>query len=204
MIDINQTDTVTTRHTIDGRFVLFTSADVQSDWLLPWWGVTCDIGGDGFGLLVRLDNFSAPQGWTARQLLAVIHARALATAKLSDTAITAEVIAAIELAAKCNWGMGAESPVSFSTGDEPSAFPWVVARQGAFKIPLCSDLESLGDGITPEQLLIILDQLFHDAARARPQRGLFEARHHIAAALRAEACRVAEARTAKNRPADAD
>jgi hypothetical protein len=70
MIDINDTDIVVTRRASDGRFVIFASTDVKPDWPLRWRTVVADTGGDGFGFLVRLDKDAAPEGWTARQLLA--------------------------------------------------------------------------------------------------------------------------------------
>ncbi len=54
--------------------------------------------------------------------------------------------------------------------------------------------ESLGEGVTPEQLLIVLDQLLRDAAQATYAPGLRQAHSHVAVALRAEARRLGAVR----------
>ena len=76
---------------------------------------------------------------------------------------------------------------------EPSEVPTVsltdALRRG--DDPLCPDRASRGEGVTPEQLLIVLDQLLHDAARAMPPvRDLWAARRHVASALAAERRRL--------------
>jgi hypothetical protein len=51
------------------------------------------------------------------------------------------------------------------------------------------------EGVTPEQILIVLDQLWNDAARAIPYLpGLWQCRGHVSAALAAEARRLAAVR----------
>jgi hypothetical protein len=199
MIDINDADIVATRHTADGRFVIFTSTDVQPGWPLRWWTAVADTGGDGFGIPVRLDGAAAPAGWTARQLLAVTRARMLAESERQSRAITAAAIASLDLATAAGWGrvepVARDDPVAFATGDGASPYAWTVARCGELHLPLCPDPESRGEGVTPEQLLIILDQLLHDACCAFPQaRPLWACRRHVAAALKAEARRVAATR----------
>ena len=199
MIDIDQKDIVATRQTSDGRFVIFTATDVRPSWPVRWWGAVADTGGDGFGLLVRLDGLSAPDGWTARQLLAVAQARMAAEAARRPATATAAAIAHLDLASssfKEPTGQTApDAPVTFEPGDGPSIYPWTVARRGEFRLPLCPDPASLGEGITPEQLLIVLDQLLHDGARAFSfARGLWVCRRHVAAALEAETRRAAAVR----------
>ena len=191
MIDINEADVVITRRTSTGRTVLFTSTDVQPGWPLRWWGVIADTGGDGFGLLVRRDEGAAPEGWTARQLLAVARARMAAENRRHSSPATAAAIAHLDLAG-AGRRVARDDPVTFEPGGEPSPYPWTVARCGEFHLPLCPDPEGLEEGITPEQLLIILDQLLHDATGAFPHaRELWARRRHVAAALAAEVRRLA-------------
>jgi hypothetical protein len=80
-------------------------------------------------------------------------------------------------------------------GGPASPYPWTVATQAGFDLPLCPDPESRDEGVTPEQLLIVLDQLTHDAARAIPYLpALWQCRGHVKAALSAEARRLAAVR----------
>lgn len=195
MIDINEADIVVTRHTTGGRAVLFTSTDVQPGWPIRWWGVVADTGGDGFGLLVRLDANAAPEGWTVRQLLAVARARTAAEwhrrPSVATTAAVARLDDAIADYRDLAGRLARDDPVTFAQGSEPSPYPWTVARYGDFHLPLCPDPEGLEEGITPEQLLIVLDQLLRDATEAYPHaRGLWTCRRHVAAALAAEVGRA--------------
>ncbi len=200
MIPVRDGDVVVSRATSDGRFVLFTSTDVMPGWPLPWWGVVADTGGDGFGLLVRLDEDSAPAGWTARQLLLVVRSRLASEAARHALVITGDAVAALDRAAACRWeieppGTAADAALAFITVDDASPYPWTVAICQEFALALCSDPESRGEGVTPEQLLIVLDQLLRDAARARPHvRAVWEAGRHIAAALAAEVRRLGAVR----------
>jgi hypothetical protein len=195
MIDVNESDIVIARRTSRGRTVLFTSTDVLPDWPIRWWGVIADTGGDGFGLLVRLHTSAAPEGWTARQLLAVAQARMAAENQRRPSAASVAAIAHLDLAStRCRHSarrLARDDPVAFELGGEPSPYPWTVARCGEFHLPLCPDAAGLEEGITPEQLLIILDQLLHDATRAFPQaRDVWACRRHIATALAAEVRRA--------------
>ena len=196
MIPVRDEDIVVSRRTGDGRFVLFTSTDVQPGWPLPWWGVVADTGGDGFGLLVRLDDAAAPTGWTGRQLLHVVRHRLAEEAGRGQGGPAAASVEALDLAAACRWeraGPGAkgDAGVTFRPGAGPTAYAWTTAACGPFELPLCPDPAGREEGVTPEQLLIILDQLLHDAARALPHmRDLWAARRHVAAALAAEVRRL--------------
>lgn len=88
MIDIRPGDVAAQRTASNGRFVIFTTTDVRPGWPLAWWGVVLDTGGDGFGMLVRLDATAAPAGWTARQLIEVALARAVEEAVLTANPTT--------------------------------------------------------------------------------------------------------------------
>ena len=205
MIDVSEDDIVVTRRTADSRFVIFTSTDVRPEWPLRWWGVVADTGGDGFGFLVRLDGDAAPHGWTARQLLAVARHRMAAEGELHPSAETAAAIAQLDLATASLGELGGraarDDPVTFASGGEPSPYGWTVARCGGFNLPLCPDPESLGEGVTPEQLLIVLDQLMHDAVRAFPHAlGIWACRRRVAAALATEIRRATAARHSQQPP----
>ncbi len=205
MIDIDKKDIIATRRTSDGRFVIFTGTDVRPSWPLRWWGAVADTGGDGFGLLARLDGLSAPDGWTARQLLAVAQARMAAEGERHPSTAAAEAVAHLELAAAAfrepTGQMAPDAPVVFEPGDEASPYGWTVARCGAFRLQLCPDPEGQGEGVTPQQVLIVLDQLLHDGARAFSfARGLWVCRSHVAAALAAEVRRLEAVRANAPQP----
>jgi hypothetical protein len=70
-----------------------------------------------------------------------------------------------------------------------------VARCGPFALPLCPDPESRGEGITPEQLLIILDQMLLEWSGKAPYlRRVWTMRKAVKYALVAEVARVQAAR----------
>jgi hypothetical protein len=200
VIAVRDEDVVLTRHTADGRFLLFTSTDVRTEWFLPWWGVVVDTGADGYGMLVRLDEHAAPAGWTAQQLLLVARRRLAAECERLPSPEVRDAVAALDRAASVmterisapsdgNWG------VAFRQGGTPSPYPWCVAGHSGFDIPLCPDPESRDEGVSPEQLLVALDQLLHDAARALPYRAdVWQARGHVTAALAAEVRRLSAIR----------
>lgn len=198
MLDVNNAAVLIDRRTFGrpGRFVLFTATDVQPSWPIPWWGVIADTGGDGHGLLVRLDAGVAPAGWTARQLLTVVTARMAEEDQRRPTEATHAALvhlgyAAVALRRPAHQD---DEPVTFEPGSEPSPYVWTVARCGEFHLPLCPDPEGMDEGITPEQLLIILDQLMLSATQCRVRslvRDYWVCRRHVAAALAAEVRRCA-------------
>lgn len=200
MIDVSDDDIVVQRRASDGRFLLFTSTDLPESCPIPWWGAVIDTGGDGHGMLVRLDERSGPEGWTALDLLAVVHARALAEDARRPGVLAGEVArhAAAAIAVETERsGAAWPSAVAFRQDGRASPYAWTVAALGPFELPLCPDPESIDEGVTPEQLLIVLDQLLTDAGRAFPrQRRLGDCRRHVAAALVAEIGRVAAVRRA--------
>jgi len=58
--------------------------------------------------------------------------------------------------------------VGFEPSGLASPYAWGVARCGPFALPLYPDPESRGEGITPEQLLITLDQMLLEWSRTAP------------------------------------
>ena len=85
--------------------------------------------------------------------------------------------------------------VGFEPGDPASPYAWSVARCGSFALPLCPDPESCGEGITPEQLLITLDQMLLEWSRTAPYiQRVWTLRRAVKGALAAEVERVRAAR----------
>lgn len=197
MIDIDDSDIVATRHATDGRFVLFSAAGVLPGWPLRFWGVIADTGSDGHGLLVRLDAMLACDGWTVPQLLAIVHARLVAEqARFADVA-TAAAIAGLDraLAVYADVPAALLPAVSFEPGDQPSPYRWTIARCGPFTLPLCPDPESCGEGVTPEQVLLILDQMLLEWSQQAPYlRRVWTLRQAVRDALAAELVRIATVR----------
>jgi hypothetical protein len=187
MILVRNEDLVAERRTGDGRFVLFSSAGFQPHWPLRWWCAVCDTGADGFGLLVRLDESAAPAGWTAQQLLEVARRRLAAEGERLPMLATRQAVEALDKALVTMGRISAPSdnpaPLSFRSRGAASPYPWTLAGQGGFDL-------------APEQVLIVLDQLLHDAAAApgRYAPALWQARGCVAAALSAEARRLAAVR----------
>jgi hypothetical protein len=200
MIDIRKEDVILTRTATDGRFVIFTRTDVRPEWTLPWWCAMADTGSDGYGFLTRIDEAAAPAGWLARDLLQIIRARCALESRRRPHLATSEALRALDTALSCRWERGATpgktgATLAYAPGGVPSPYAWTSARFGEFDLRLCPDPESREEGITPEQLLIVLDQLFKDASNALPySRPLMQARGCVRAALISETKRLAAVR----------
>jgi len=194
MIHINDEDIVLRRDTSDGRFLLFTRTDLPAGCTLPWSGVMIDTGGDAHGLSVRLDPDPTGEAWSAGILL---HA-ALARAKAEEERRLAPL--AVEIGHHLHLALGAErrrlggdptGGISLGTGAPGSVYPWTVAIHGRHHLPLSGDAEGREDGVTMEQLLMVLEQIFTDAAvPTAQQRWLTISRDHLMAAIVAERRRV--------------
>jgi len=196
MIDLDDRDVLLTRRDAAGRFVIFTTTDVQPSWPVPWWVAVLDTGSDGIGVPVRLDHTAAPDGWTALQLIEVAMARAeaeVAGGSACDmrgmravAALMIHLAAALRAARQSPVSEGAAEPVGFETGSEPSRFGWTVARSGEHALPFCPEAGGVGVGVTLEQVLIVLDQLFQDGVIGRSlEAWLWRAKRHVALALAA-------------------
>ena len=191
MIDIRPADIAAERRTHDGRrFVLFTSTDLPLEWAIPWYGCMFDTGDDGLGILVGLDPKPGAGVWAAGDLLAIAVARAAAEQPRRATPLAMLAVGHLNLAASYEAeraGVAGGSRVGYQPGPEPSPYPWTVAMLGGSLLPLCSDPASREPGVTQEQLLIALDQLFTDAcAGQRHDARLRACRKHVAEALSAE------------------
>jgi len=199
MIDLDDRDILLTRRDSGVRFVIFTTTDVQPSWPVPWWVAVLDVGGDGIGVPVRLDHTAAPDGWTALQLIEVAMARAEAEVAADGArdmcdmcgmravaSLMIHLAAALRAARQSPIGPASDEPVSFEAGSESSQFGWTVARCGEHALPFCPDAGGGGVGVTLEQVLIVLDQLFQDGTVGRSlEAWLWRAKRHVALALAA-------------------
>jgi len=193
MTGTKRRDTVEFLKAADGRRVAFVATDLLPGWPLRFWGFVADCGGPGRDILVRLDTLTANDGWTVRQLLAVAQARLAAEYARSGGGAAEALVRCLERAVDAYLEVRTEPPSSlvFEPGEEASPYPWTVARCGGFAIPLCPDPESRGEGLTPEQLLMILDRALSEWFRISPhRRRVWEARHAIREALGIEARRA--------------
>ena len=199
MIDLDDRDILLTRRDSGGRFVIFTTTDVHPSWPVRWWVAVLDTGGDGIGVPVRLDHTAAPDGWTALQLIEVAMARAEAEVAaggardmcdMCDMSAVASLMihlaAALRAARQSPVTPATAEPVIFDTGEEFAPFRWTVARCGEHALPFCPDAGGVGVGVTLEQVLIVLDQLFQDGAVGRSlEAWIWRAKRHVALALAA-------------------
>lgn len=204
MIDIPEEHIVHNLRMADRRFALLTDIDLPAGALIPWWGAVLDHGDDAFGILVRLDERYAPDGWTALDLLDVAYARAQAEAArrpapLVDTVVH-QIGEARKLEAIRRRGLARAALPAFKPGEGASSYPWTVASIGGHELALCPDPVGLDHGVTPEQLLAVLDQLCADARDALPQeRALRLISAAVGRALDAEARRAAFLRRAEGK-----
>jgi hypothetical protein len=152
-------DTVLRRLTSDGRAVVFVATDLIPGRPVRLWGALAETGRGG--VFIRLGILGVRDGWSSTELLAVALARFEAeVARTGETAV-AEIVRSLELAAATyREPLGDEPvlPISFEavTG-VASPYAWTLARAGLFSIPLCPDPEGQQEGVTPAQLLAVLD-----------------------------------------------
>lgn len=208
MIDFNEKDIIAVRRTADGeRFALFTNTDVQPFWGQRFWTVVLDTGGDGFGIQIRYGTVcTAPSGWTLRQLICVAQARlALEHARAPESGALAVLEALGQAVRQMPEGEPLGNGVDFVPGGQASPYAWTVALCGDLHLSLCGDPASRDEGITPEQLMIVVDEALREWADRAPYiRRLWACRNAIRAALAAEITRVRIARgegEAAGRPA---
>jgi hypothetical protein len=192
MIDLDERDILLTRRDAAGRFVIFTTTDVQPSWPVRWWVAVLDTSGDGIGVPVRIDHTAAPDGWTALQLIEVAMARAEAEISAgaqpprAAAGLAIHLAAALRAARQSPVGAASDEPISFEAGSAPSPFGWTVARCGGHALPFCPGAGGVGVGVTLEQVLIVLDQLFQDAVVGRSlEAWLWRAKRQVALALAA-------------------
>lgn len=194
MIDISDDEIVVERRTEKGRFVLFCETDLPNDSLIPWWSVVMDIGGDGAAILVRLDERQADQGFTAVALIRIALVIGEADNERRPSVLAGECLRhlrkALEAELQRREGL-AEAETLHLDRESSHGFAWVHAEYGDGGMTLSADPSGNEEGVTLEQLLIVLDQLYLDASRRLPGDGrLAEAGVHVGQALRLEGRRT--------------
>ena len=178
-----------------GRNVVLVGTDLLPGRPLRLWGAAVETS-DG-GAFIRLAILGPFDGWTVTQLLAVALARFEAEQAHSGEAVLAEIVHHLDRAASVHrepqdgWAV---PPVSFELappGSPASPFPWSLARAGQFSIALCPDAEARQRGISPEQLLVLLEMALGSWLPVTPwRRSCWEARREVRAALALETQRA--------------
>ena len=191
----NGRDTVAWHTTSSGRNVALVTADLIPGRPLRLWGAAVEIA-DG-GVFIRLATLGPHDGWSTTQLLGLALARFEAELAYSGEPALAEIVRHLERAAAVHrepqdgW---AAPPVSFEPappGGVASPFPWTVARAGQFSIAMCPDAEARQRGVTPEQLLAVLELTLTSWLPITPwRRSCWEARRAVRTALALEAARA--------------
>jgi hypothetical protein len=196
MIDLNDADIVRARKTADGRWVLFSKKGLPKGYPIPWCRVTAEIGGADLGFIARIDDRYGPEGWTLPDLIFVATARAVEEQYRRPGVRADEIVRRLGLVREIEAArLGPRAipiRIRFGPGRIPSPYWWPIASLGPLQLPLCPDPESRGEGITLEQVLIVIEQMLTDAARALPRERRFRAAQaHAAHAIAAEIHRVA-------------
>ncbi|WP_227074570.1 hypothetical protein [Acidocella sp. KAb 2-4] len=188
-------DIVAWHTTSAGRNVALATIDLIPGRPLRLWGAAVEIA-DG-GVFIRLAISGPFDGWNVAQLLAVALARFEAELAHSGAPALAEIVHHLEHAAAVHrepQERDTVPPVSFEPaqpGGVASPFPWTVARAGLFSIPLCPDPEARQRGVTPEQLLAVVELALTSWLPVTPwRRSCWEARRAVRAALALEAERA--------------
>lgn len=185
------------RHDHLGRFAVFHQPGPSLLAPLPWQRVSLDQGKDNVDLAVRLDEHDASgaTGWTARDLLRIALARQVAEAARSGNASarrSASHLAQALIALQHRSGLPPAPIIDVAAGPRPSIYPWTIATlPGVGSLMLCPVPHGAGEGVTPELLLHVLEQLFGDAiGGCRADRHLRAAARSVTAALREETARL--------------
>jgi len=195
-------DTVLSYLTSDGRVVTFLATALIPGRPLRLWGALVETSGlpgrgRGGGVFIRLSILGPYDGWSVTQLLAVALARFEAELAHSGSPELAEMVRNLERAAAVHREAQEGEPVppvSFepaSAGTADTPFPWTVARAGLFSIPMCPDLVGRQRGVTPEQLLAVVEMALSAWLPVTPwRRSCWEARRAVREVLAMEARRM--------------
>ncbi|MHB1313012.1 MAG: hypothetical protein ACYC3L_13435 [Gemmatimonadaceae bacterium] len=181
MIHIDNDDVVGVAHDLTGRFVVFHKTDLPSGFPMPWWAACLDTGGDGVGILVRPTVAGAGDGWTAAELLHVAVSRAFA--EVNARKRRAACAGFLSLALRAHGDKADFASVTFSRGADRTSLPWLVASVRGHDLVFSADAEGKAEGITLDQMLVVLDRLHRDWRNAPPA-----ARRYIVSAARDCAC----------------
>lgn len=195
MIDLDDDKIVRRVDAYGGRFLLFHRVDLKPRSPLPFSGVVLDTSGDGIGLAVTLDPDPTGEAWSLLDLLSVALARTEAEqhrrlGPLVDD-VTHHLVQAMALERRRYDGL-APDRIELVPGYGPSPYPWTEAWRGQHTLPLCPDPESRQEGVTPEQVLLVIERILAEArlppAQQRLRQRLLD--DHIRHALEAERRRV--------------
>jgi hypothetical protein len=152
-------------------------------------------GADGGAAFIRLGLLGANDGWSIGQLLVLARARFAAELARAGGAEVEAIIRCLDRAAAVHREALDDEPVppvAFEPGANPSPYPWTLARAGLFSIALSPDPEGRGEGVTPEQLLVVLDLALSAWLPVTPwRRRCWEARRAVREALAIETGRAA-------------
>jgi hypothetical protein len=163
---------------------------------LGWRAVTLDGGELTDTIQVRLDeqdDFGAA-AWTARDILRAALARQLAEVARSGDVMasrSASHLSSALVSLQRRPGLPPAPTITLAPGPTSSAYFWTAASlPGAGSILLCPG-PCGGEGVSPELLLQVLDQLLTDAVHGiRADRHLRAAARQVGAALQQEILRV--------------
>jgi hypothetical protein len=198
MIDLADDMIVHRVDTGDGRFLLFHRVDLKPFAKLPFSGIVLDTGGDGLGIALSLDPDPSGEAWSALDLLTIALARAEAEQHRRLGPLVADVADHLVRAVACERQRQdgqASAAIDFVPGILPSPYPWADAWRGPHVLPFCPDPESRQEGITPEQVLMAIRQIFADATVPPGQQRLrVRIVDHLGHALDGERRRVARVR----------
>ena len=179
MIDVSEDDIIHERRTSGGRFALFCKTDLPAGYLLDWWSVMADLGGDAEAFLVRLDETTGDQGWTLLSLLNLALARCLAEAKVNKSSLTKEAARhlgkAVDLERERRGDLAESGELILDALDPTEAWPWLAAEFGEEGVISFTEWREGGDdyGHTLEMIVLVADQLVKEAGRALPDQGQF-------------------------------
>lgn len=193
MIDIPADAIVLEQRSSDGRFILFTNTDRPADFPIPWNGACLDTLGDAHGILLRCREGDSPDGWAPAELLAVLEERARAEYARRPAPLADRVQTLVERAHRLEAQRQPNPrPVDFRSGAAGADYLWTDAYVGDLRLSLCPDAVSRGEGVSPEQLLMVLLQFYMDLTRTPPaDRTLLSIRLAVSRALDTERRRLA-------------
>lgn len=199
MTDVPHPNIMAMRRDRAGRFALFLRTNLPPGSVLPWWLARLDHGGGrAHAIRLRLDQHTGrAECWTARDLAHVLSLRQQAEAKRRPSPMALQsAFHLLELSKvlDARSGVVAAPPILLLPGAAPSPYPWTVAMLGDQednRILLCPDPLGREEGVSPELLLHVLDQLLADAALASPADAVLgRASSHATTALRCEVARL--------------
>jgi hypothetical protein len=199
MISIEDEDIVHELRTSGGRFILCSSTDLPAESIIGFYGACVHVGGDAVGILAKLNADSAPNGWTAFDLLLIALKLNLRESEKRPSDEGAEVErhlrGALAVEGKRVHRTVDLDEVSF---DDSDGYLYAFAGRGDGDLWLLEYPEDPdGEGISGEQLILIAQRIMLDAIGMAPPNAFFRAcEPQIAQALDAEVRRVNALRAA--------